>query len=287
MTEELANIDLLKSGSDGPGSLASRSRRLLAIVAFLVIAIVVLGAAYWYLRRPRSESVGPAAAPPADAAVKVRQDQAELIPLPPLAETDPLVRQLVGALSSNPVVTAWLTTDRLIVNFVVVTSKIADGQTPAAELKAVGPVPPFKARTARGTLSIDPSSYHRYDGYAQAVSALDAQGTARLYETLKPRINEADRNFGGSGQFDAEMERAIVELLKVPIVEGEVALRMSGIGYAFADPRLEGLSPAQKQLLRMGPENVKAIQGKLREIASLLQIPESRLPPPATIVSDR
>ena len=278
MTEELANIDLLKSGSDGPGSLAPRSRRLLAIVAFLAIAIVLLGAGYFWLRRGRSETASPAAAAPADAAVKVRQDPAELISLPPLDQTDPLVRQLVGALSSHPVVASWLTTDRLIVNFVVVTSKIADGQTPVAELKAIGPVPPFRTRTARGTLFIDPASYRRYDRYAQAVSALDARGSVRLYETLKPRINEADRNFGGSGQFDAEMERAIVELLKVPVVEGEVALRMSGIGYAFADPRLEGLSPPQKQLLRMGPENVKAIQAKLREIASFLQIPESRLP---------
>jgi hypothetical protein len=170
------------------------------------------------------------------------------------------------------VVASWLTTDRLISNFVVVTSKIADGQSPAGELKAIGPVPPFKVRSVKGTLSIDPSSYHRYDRYAQAVSALDAQGAARLYETLKPRINEADRNFGGSGQFDAEMQRAIDELLKVPVVEGEVAVRMSGIGYAYADPRLEGLSPPQKQLLRMGPENVKVIQAKLREIASFLQL---------------
>ena len=128
-------------------------------------------------------------------------------------------------------------------------------------------MPPFKARTARGTLSIDPSSYHRYDRYAQAVSALDARGTVRLYETLKPRINEADKNFGGSGEFNGELERAIVELLKVPVVEGPVELKMSGIVYAYADPRLEGLSPPQKQLLRMGPENVRTIQTKLREIA--------------------
>ena len=62
-----------------------------------------------------------------------------------------------------------------------------------------------------------------------------------------------------------------------------IALKMSGIVYAYADPRLEGLSPAQKQLLRMGPENVKAIQAKLREIAAVLQIPESRLPQPTTL----
>ena len=283
MTEELANIDLLKGGSDDHGALAPRNRRLLVIVALLALVILVLGGAYWYLRRTRSAPAAAVGTQPADAAVKVRQDAAELISLPPLAETDPLVRELVSALSSNPVVASWLTTERLIVNFVVVTSKIADGQTPVAELKTVGPVPPFKARTARGTLSIDPSSYHRYDRYAQAVSALDARGTVRLYETLKPRINEADKSFGGSGEFNGELERAIVELLKVPIVEGPVELKMSGIVYAYADPRLEGLSPAQKQLLRMGPENVKAIQAKLREIAAVLQIPESRLPQPSTV----
>jgi hypothetical protein len=127
-------------------------------------------------------------------------------------------------------------------------------------------------------VAIDPASYHRYDRYAQAVAALDAGGVARVYETIKPRINEADRNFGGAGAFDAVLERAIVELLKVPVVDGDVALSASGLGYAFADPRLEGMSPAQKQLFRMGPDNVRAIQDKLRAIASVLDIPESRLP---------
>src|SRR4029453_5535131 len=180
MTVELANIDLLKRGSGGPGSLAPRSRRLLAIVAVLAIVIVLLGSGYFWLRRGRGQPPSPTAAPPAGAALKVRQDPAELISLPPLDQTDPLVRQLVGALSSHPVVAAWLTTDRLIVNFVVVTRKIADGQTAGGDLKAHGPFLPFKARSARSTLSIDPSSYHRYDRYAQAVSALDARGTARL-----------------------------------------------------------------------------------------------------------
>ena len=118
-------------------------------------------------------------------------------------------------------------------------------------------------------MTIDPSSYRRYDRYAQAVSAIDAQGAARVYETLKPRVNEADRNFGGTGNFDAELERAIVELLKVPVVEGDVPLRKAGIGYAFADPRLEALSPPQKQLLRMGPRTC----GRSRASCARLRLP--------------
>ena len=156
----------------------------------------------------------------------MRQETTQ-IPLPPLEATDALVRELVGGLSAHPVVAAWLATDRLIVNFVVVTGRIADGKTPVAELKAIGPVgAPFRIRTsAQGAMTIDPSSYRRYDRYAQAVAAIDAQGAARVYQTLKPRIDEADRNFGGSGNFDPELERAIVELLKVPVVEGDVALQ--------------------------------------------------------------
>ena len=275
MNTEPADIELIKTTPDGdPG--ASRTRRLAVIVLALA---VLLAAAGGYVLWRRGRTAPPQPAKTEADKVQVRQETAQ-IPLPPLDATDALVRELVGGLSAHPVVAAWLATDRLIVNFVVVTGRIADGQTPVAELKAIGPVgAPFRARTAAGgAVTIDPSSYRRYDRYAQAVAAIDAQGAARVYQTLKPRIDEADRNFGGSGNFDPELERAIVELLKVPVVEGDVALRTAGIGYAFADPKLEGLSRAQKQLLRMGPQNVRAIQGKLREIAAVLGIPDSRLP---------
>jgi hypothetical protein len=275
MNTEPADIELIKTAPDGdPG--ASRTRRL-AVIVLALVALLAAAGGYVLWWRGHTAPSQPAKTEPADK-VQVRQQTAQ-IPLPPLEGTDALVRELVGALSANPVVAAWLATDRLIVNFVVVTGRIADGQAPVAELKAIGPVgAPFRVRSSAQGATIDPSSYRRYDRYAQAVAAIDAQGAARVYQTLKPRIDEADRNFGGSGNFDPELERAIVELLKVPAVEGDVALRMAGIGYAFADPKLEGLSRAQKQLLRMGPQNVRAIQGKLREIAAVLGIPDSRLP---------
>jgi len=273
------DIELRKTVSGGRDSLPSRQPPTFAILAFVPIAFLIGAVAFLLFRGARPER-GQQTAAPAAAAVKVRQVPTEVTILPPLAETDALVRELVRALSAHPVVAAWLANEQLIVNFVVVTGKIADGQTPAAELQSIGPIAPFQARAAR-SLSIDQSSYRRYDPYAQAVAALDAGGVARLYETIKPRVNEADRNFGGAGAFDAVLERAIVELLQVPIVEGDVAIRPAGIGYALADPTLEGMSGAQKQLFRMGPDNVRAIQQKLREIASALGIPESRLPRPS------
>lgn len=281
MHSEPADIELIKTSPDGdPGSFSSGARR--AVVVVLILAVLLAAGGGYYLWRRGQTAGQPSQAQPAQKAdtVQVRQDTAQ-VTLPPLDATDALVRELVGSLSSHPVVAAWLTTDRLISNFVVVTGRIANGQTPVSELKAIGPIAPFRARTSPGgAVTIDRASYRRYDRYAQAVAAIDANGAARVYQTLKPRIDEADRNFGGAGNFDTELERAISELLKVPVIDGDVALQPSGtgIGYVFADAKLEGLSAAQKQLLRMGPENVRTIQAKLREIANVLGIPDSRLP---------
>ncbi len=81
-----------------------------------------------------------------------------------------------------------------------------------------------------------------------------------------------------TADFDPVLEGAIVELLKVPVVQGDVELAPSGIVYSFVDPKLEELSAAQKHLLRMGPQNIQAVQKKLREIAQYLGIPATRLP---------
>jgi len=283
MDDQLANFDLEKAPAPGdvpppPSPPPAPPRNQLPVAALIVAAVLLFGltAAYVFLRRPASETPAPAnvTKPPPAPAVQ------EQTTLPPLDETDPVVRELVRKLSSNPVVAAWLTTDSLILNLVAVTSRIANGVTPVAELKSVGPVPRFVTRTVRGSTYIDRSSYRRYDRYAQAISALDARGVAELYKTLNPRIKEGySRLTSGDDSFDPVLERAIVELLRVPVVDGEVELYPHGTVWAFADPQLQDMSAAQKQLLRMGPQNVRTVQSKLREIAMSLGIPESRLPP--------
>jgi hypothetical protein len=69
-------------------------------------------------------------------------------------------------------------------------------------------------------------------------------------------------------------------LLSTPTVDGSERLKPKGIGYGYADERLESLTPAQKQLLRMGPRNVRVIKTKLRDIALALGIPAAHLPSP-------
>jgi hypothetical protein len=112
-----------------------------------------------------------------------------------------------------------------------------------------------------GDLYINPKSYDRYTGVAEAVVSIDPAGSARLYGILKPRIEEAYRELGElEPNFDRTLERAIVRLLSTPVPDDPIAVEPKGIGYRFADDKLESLAPAQKELLRMGPENARAIQ---------------------------
>jgi hypothetical protein len=259
-------------------------RRGSALAAIVIAALVTAAAAVYVVfgtlpeRAPapvRTERRADAPPEPATAA-----EAGENIDLPPLDATDPIVRKLVSQLSAHPTVAAWLATDRLLRNFAVVTLNVSEGRTPTRHLRALAPGARFRARSAATGVYLDPQSYVRYDGYADAVAALDARGTARLYATLRPRLVEAYAELGiPEEKVDAILERAIIQLLETPVVDTDVRLREKTISYAFADERLESLSPAQKQLLRMGPRNVRTIQTKLRELALYLGIPSSRLPP--------
>jgi hypothetical protein len=66
---------------------------------------------------------------------------------------------------------------------------------------------------------------------------------------------------------------ASAELLRVSVPDESPEVAEKGALYAFVDPKLEGLSAAQKHLLRMGPRNAKIIQDKLRAVRAALSLP--------------
>lgn len=259
-----------------------RSKRLAPWIAAILAAIVIAGGV-WYVRYQRQPPSAPAASAPAEQPAPAPRPEGPLvraadIDLPPLPQTDPIVRELVARLSSHPTIAAWLTTDRLIENFTVVTLNIAEGRAPTRFLRPLAPQERFRTAGSGGSLFADPRSYGRYDRHAEAISALDGVGTASLYLTLKPRITEAYREVGRSqGDFDRVLERAIGVLLQTPVVDEKAALHPKGATYAYSDPRLESLAPAQKQLLRMGATNAAAVRAKLQEIATLLQLRQNRV----------
>ena len=248
-------------------------------------ALVLIGAAVagalLFLRRP--------AAPPSVLATEVAVSgtartqgplgpQIEPQPLPPLDLTDPLVRDLLGALSSRPELAKWLAGAGLIRAFVASVENIADGRTPASHLRPLAPSRPFVAAPRGDGFVVDPRSYARYDAVADTVASLDASGLARIYATLRPRLQEAYRELGyPDGNIDVAIERAIERLLRTPRVEPTARIQQAPVVYKFTDERLESLSPVEKQFLRMGPRNTRLVQDKLRDVGRVLGIVAERL----------
>jgi hypothetical protein len=241
------------------------------------IAVIILAAGVpgyvWFPRTPEA----PVSTAPTVAyrPLPAPTSAAPAVDLPPLAESDDFVRRLVADLSSHPRVAAWLATDGLIRGFTVSVENIAGGATPVRHLRVLRPTGPFRVAVDGEVVRIDPRSYERYDGVADAMSSIDAASAAALYATLRPRIEEAYRELGHEGDFDRVLQRAIALLVNTPVADGNVLVVYKGGLNAFANPRLEELTAAQKQLLRMGPRNARIIQGKLSEIAAAIGIPTS------------
>lgn len=275
--------------TDGPDASASRtdSRRVVVVSAVMVAAVALV---VWYIWLREPEAARPVAGPQdaVQSAAQVREPlgpPVDAIDLPPLFLTDPLVRDLVGRLSSRPEVMAWLATEGLIRTLVVCIENVASGQSPARHLTRLAPKAPFRVVRRGAGLVIDPASYGRYNGIADAVASLDPAGLARVYSLLKPRLVDAYRELGHpEGDIDGATERAIGVLLRTPVIDAEIDVTEKVVSYTFLNEELESLQPAQKQLMRMGLRNQALITDQLRAIGMKLGIPASRLPGPVRIM---
>ena len=128
----------------GPGGPNNFTRIALIGVAVLILA----GAAYWFFgrRTPPPATAAQATTAPAPAPTATADDF-EHIDLPPLDDSDALVRQRIGILSSNRLVAAWLATKGLVRNFVVVVDNISHGMNPSRRLPMLKPAGQFRVMT--------------------------------------------------------------------------------------------------------------------------------------------
>jgi hypothetical protein len=281
---DLSNYRLQRTANPRFDDSQDHRARVVWAVALVAAMAIAGGGAYYYRygRHPVAPQAATAKPAPAAAAAELPRTLlgagADAVDVPPLPESDPLVRRLLQSMSSHPRVVAWMATDGLIRNFTVVVDNIADGGTPARHLGVLKPAGRFKTTRDAGGLRIDPASYQRYDDLARAVDSVDPQAAARVYATLKPRIEEAHRELGAQEPFDRTLEEAIVRLVETPLARGDGRLAAKGAeAFQYTDQRLESLTDAQKLLLRMGPANARLVQEKLKAIGLALGIPTARL----------
>lgn len=285
---DLQDLDLRSDLGDGGGEeeppVGGAGRRgpwwLWPVVAALVL---MCAAATWFLLStqkgaveaptPPAETAEPPAAEPREA---VRESE-PLGPLPELDASDALVRDLVAALSARPELVEWLATEDLVRRFVVAVVNVSEGESPRPHVGFLAPAEAFAVSGSGPSVVIDKESFARYRTATEVFASLDTKGMVSLFHRLEPLLDEAYRDLGYPGRsFEGALKDALGKVLEVEPIDGPIELVPGVESFRFADPELERSTPLTKQLLRLGPQNLRRVQGKARELLSALEAEPGR-----------
>lgn len=212
---------------------------------------------------PADEADAPA--PDAEIAPEIIEgpQQEEGFILPDLANSDGRIREEIIRIS--PGLAEWLKTDGLIKKYVVIANDFSQGLRLEKHMRFLKPDQRF---TPDENLFMSRQSYQRYDKLAAAINAMDVEATLAVYKKFRPLFVQVFTEFGYPEGYDLEdvLAKAGAEILAAPVIEEPIALVKPSVLYKYADSELENASPVHKQMLRMGPDNTRLIQQKVRQL---------------------
>ncbi|XOV80494.1 MAG: DUF3014 domain-containing protein [Aestuariibacter sp.] len=189
----------------------------------------------------------------------------------PLDLSDGAIKTAVMGISAMPELAQLLVDEDLIRRFVVFTNNLAEEQLADSHHLLRAPESKFKVYRQADKEWIDSASYQRYTVYAEILDSMDTETMMTLYETYKPAISNIFVEIGDpSEDFDSRLIDAIDHLLDTPEVPVPVEVYTDSVMYKYRIERVEDLSGPQKQLLRTGPENMRLIKAKMRELRDAL-----------------
>lgn len=191
--------------------------------------------------------------------------------IPTLDESDTEVRQRLLALDWKPGLASLFVTDEMLRNFTVQVDNIAQGQL-ATGHALLQPLEQKFAIEEGGALQLDEASFKRYQPYIQLLESVKPAQLITLFNRYEPLLQQAYADLGYPDQlFKNKLLEAIDVLLATPEVEYPLALERPAVVYVFADPAIEQLPPAQKQMIRLGPGNQQRVKALLRQYQQQLQ----------------
>ena len=224
------------------------------------------------------------AAPPAEPAIQhpIPPAAEQQTPLPPLDQSDPVVRDSLIGLLGKPAVAKFVVPHQMIRDFVVTVDNLPRKKV-AAELRPVQPTAGDTAVDQQGASTmLSQQNYARYAALMDVVSSTDPKALAAVYFRLYPLFQQAYENLGYPGKyFNDRMVQAIDSLLATPDVPGPIELVRPKVFYQFADPKLEALPAGQKVLIRMGPQNAGIIKAKLQQFREAITATPPQMNQPA------
>ena len=192
----------------------------------------------------------------------------------PLDISDAAIKTAIMAISTFPEIGQVIVNDDLLRRFVVFTNNLAEQELAENHQFLSVPNATFRVYRQADKEWIDAASFKRYSVYADALDSMPTDALIDLYQTYQPAITDAYLEIGDPDEdFNDRLLDAIEHLLDTPEIPVPVEVYSDSVMYKFRNERIENLSNPQKQLLRTGPENMRQIKAKLREVqTALLQL---------------
>ncbi|WP_412727768.1 DUF3014 domain-containing protein [Alteromonas sp. D210916BOD_24] len=263
-----------------------------------ILLIVILAVVFWpsseetdSVVTPEPEIVEPEESTPIEpevfepiptAPAVELEEKEEVEPLPepvvvdpePLDVSDPAVKRalLESSTSDEDTVNRLLVNEGLIQRFVVSVTNLANDEMAPNHQLLTPPEQSFRVYSQAGKQWIDAASYKRYTPYVDMLESFNNEALLNIYDIYKDDIQSKYAEIGSQGKdFSTVLLDAIDQLLDTPEVPVPVEVYTDSVAYKYADERLENLSEPQKQLLRTGPDNMRRIKAKLRELKALIE----------------
>ncbi|MBL6735293.1 MAG: DUF3014 domain-containing protein [Shewanellaceae bacterium] len=190
-----------------------------------------------------------------------------------LNNSDSFMQLMLKHASNGMDLQPYLHSENMVRKFVSFVNEISEGQFSSNLSPARPSSDTFRVQQVGNFLFIDPNTYRRYDLYAEAIENINKLKLIQAYQKMSPLFEAAFLELGyEQNSFEKKLKGAIAEILRAPIIQAPVEVKLMTEGYQFTNPELESLPPIQKLMIRMGPKNTLKIQKNLKEIDSFLEI---------------
>lgn len=265
-------------------------------ILLLVVALVAIGGAvYWMLLRnkPKTEptvlppapvaevapeiALPPDPAPPGDTEAAAplveapRQSPEPAGKLPPLDRSDAVVLSYLLE-SSEGSFQSWLIEDHLIRKFVRAVNALEEGKLVSQYRPFQDPQTPFSAANNGEAWSISAENYARYTPYLESLEKVGPEKLLQMYERYYPLLEQAYEELGvRKGDFREVTIRALTRIVKAPAPPPDATLARPSVAYRFSTAELEQRSAVEKLLFRIGPENTQRLKKLAQDLLDQLQ----------------
>lgn len=209
---------------------------------------------------------------PVEVVAEPEPEAQTTVQLPSLSASDNFVLEQLRALQNGMQLIPLLRSEQLIRSFVVLVDNVSRDNFPQTGLPYQPMTEEMPVRTLDDNLFVMEQAAHgRFDSIVDTFVAVDTGAAIAIYHLISPLLQQAYAELGyGNNDFDAVLRRAIRNVLDMDPPEGPYQLVKPSVMYLYADAAIENLSTVEKQLIRLGPENTKQLQAKLRAFLSAL-----------------